>query len=419
VTTAQFESLLKDAIGLDATSIGSSAVERAVRQRQRACGIDDPTAYWAHVSASAAELQALVETVVVPETWFFRDPQAFVVLRRIAQEQGEAGGTLHLLSLPCSTGEEPYSMAMALAESGLPHDRFHVDGVDVSEQALAHARRGSYGRNSFRGSAIGFRDRSFDQVEGGYRLKPSLQARVRFQQGNLFGPTLLPGTARYDVIFCRNVLIYFDRADQARAFTVLSRLLTADGWLFVGPSETAIAREHGFSPAGGPMSFGFRRAPVAADRPVPSGTLAKGQSTRKLPPNRRMSAAFPVRVADPASIAAAAPAAPEPTSDPVKELQQAIALADAGRFDEAAARCEAHARQHGPSAATFALLGVIREAVGDLGEANASYRKALYLDPHHEEALMHLALLMERAGQDEEAGRLRARARRVAMRRGA
>src|ERR1700674_835338 len=150
----EFENLLKRTIGLDAASIGSSAIKRAVQVRAAACNLKDPKAYWRFLCTSKAELQELVEAVIVPETWFFRDGEAFLAMARLAHEEWlpRHARALRLLSLPCSTGEEPYSMAMALLDGGFPVDRFRVDAVDVSTRALEHARHGIYGKNSFRGN---------------------------------------------------------------------------------------------------------------------------------------------------------------------------------------------------------------------------------------------------------------------------
>ena len=186
---ARFEQLLERTMGLSAASIGATAIERAVRARLRACALENEDDYWERILRSRDELQELVEAVVVPETWFFRDPQAFGAMARIAMEEWfpiHGSGTLRLLSLPCSTGEEPYTMAMALIDAGLPTDRFRIDAIDISSHALAKARRGIYGGNSFRGQDFAFRERHFEPEERGYRIGERIRAPIRFVQGNLF-----------------------------------------------------------------------------------------------------------------------------------------------------------------------------------------------------------------------------------------
>ena len=442
MSIADFEKLLQASMGLNVASIGSLAVARAVQERLLACGLEDPDIYWDQVRLSDAELQALIEAVVVPETWFFRDRESFATLGRVAHAdwlRRDRAGPLRLLSLPCSTGEEPYSMAISLLDAGVPGDAFRIDGVDISTRALSLAARAVYGRNSFRGNELAFRDRHFEATAHGYRLSEAARAPVRFQQGNLFAADLLPGAEIYDVVFCRNVLIYFDRPTQDRAIMVLKRLLTAKGVLFVAPSETALPASHDLVSTNLPLAFAFRKANAAAHEPnrtiaAPSGKPppARRPAAPPVPAHRAASArsspiaktvpAGEVRVLAPRSTAgkpdtthgprSADPPA-ERSADPKVDIAEATRLADQGHFVEAATCCEAHLRRHGPSAMAFYLLGLVRDATGSRSEACDYYRKALYLDPDHSDAQIHLAFLMDQQGNRAGAQVLRSRAQRL------
>jgi len=411
---APFEQLLKQAMGLDAASIGSAVVRRAVQERLAACQLPDAQAYWERLGSSAPELQELIEAVVVPETWFFRDPASFAALARLLGEGGRATQglmDLRLLSVPCATGEEPYSMAMALLDAGYPESALRIDAVDISTRALARAQRAVYGRNSFRGSDLAFRDRYFVEIAGGHSPVDAVRRPVRFRHGNLL-EGLTSEAELYDVIFCRNVLIYFDRATQDRAIAVLKRLLKPRGWLFVGPSETALLSDHGFISAKLPLAFAFHKGPAAVgDTKMLRAVHATDTPARRptpvaaapLPP-----AARPRLVPTPA----ATPRPPAPAEVPTG-IDRARRLADQGHLAEAAAHCEAHLRQHGPSAEAFHLLGLVRDASGNAEDAAEQYRKALYLEPDHHEALIHLALLLRKRGDESGAQRLQRRASRL------
>jgi len=384
---------LRETIGLDAGSIGRGVVERAILDRQRAAGAADAIAYLARLRSSKEELQALIEAVVVPETWFFRDPGAFDALSSVVRHGAVPMATepLRLLSVPCSTGEEPYSMAMALLDAGVPSARFQVDAMEISTRALTLAEAATYGRNSFRGSGAMGREHHFEPAPRGRRVCERVRRQVRFRHGNMLACPFAPGRDRFDIVFCRNLLIYFDRAAQDRAIQTLGALLKPEGLLFVGSSEGGLALNHAFVSAKLPMAFAFRRPHARADR---SRTATKRRAAR-------------------ATAAAPAPAAAEAPPVAAVTLEEIRAVADQGRFDEAAALCEEHVRAMGPSADAFCLLGVVRDAAGEVDAAAASYRKALYLEPAHADAVMHLALLVERQGREAEAKVLWSRARRL------
>ena len=390
---AEIVQFLRETIGLDAGSIGRGVVERAILDRQRAAGAADAIAYLARLRSSKEELQALIEAVVVPETWFFRDPGAFDALSSVVRHGAVPMATepLRLLSVPCSTGEEPYSMAMALLDAGVPSARFQVDAMEISTRALALAEAATYGRNSFRGSGAMGREHHFEPAPRGRRVCERVRRQVRFRHGNMLACPFAPGRDRFDIVFCRNLLIYFDRAAQDRAIQTLGALLKPEGLLFVGSSEGGLALNHAFVSAKLPMAFAFRRPHARADR---SRTATKRRAAR-------------------ATAAAPAPAAAEAPPVAAVTLEEIRAVADQGRFDEAAALCEEHVRAMGPSADAFCLLGVVRDAAGEVDAAAASYRKALYLEPAHADAVMHLALLVERQGREAEAKVLWSRARRL------
>ena len=177
------ENLLRRTIGLDSASIGSSLIGQTVRMRMQSRGLTKFEDYGKYLQATPAELNELIEAVVVKETWFFRDKEPFTVLARLVLTEwlpAHPATPLRLLSVPCSTGEEPYSMAMALLDAGLPPERFRIDAVDISSRALETAKHAVYRKNSFRGQARGYRERHFQPAADGYLLNQSVRDRVRF-----------------------------------------------------------------------------------------------------------------------------------------------------------------------------------------------------------------------------------------------
>ncbi|NPT40923.1 chemotaxis protein CheR [Paraburkholderia sp. 1N] len=472
----RFVDLLHRTIGLDAASLGHSAIERAIDQRAAAWCEDGHASatlsdYWDAAQASPSIMQALVETVVVPETWFYRDADAFRALARLAHERLDERGTalpLRILSLPCSTGEEPYTIAMTLLDAGIDAAHLRIDAMDISERSLAVAQRAVYSRNSFRGNAFPFRDIHFTRAEDGWRLAPRIAETVRFSRANLMQ---LDATALgiYDFVFCRNVLIYFDRDAQQRALYALNNVLAENGTLFVGPAETGLLIRYGMQSAKIPLAFAFHRAtpaeaqlngwhtaPLAtaaalamAHSPVPalaplqvfsaapfawpdpvartsfnanlpltfsSGT-PRHATLNEMPPHTPLNG-MSGRPADPLKPTSQSqdltqPQITSPTNAARDTLQAAHALADAGRLTEAANAINVYLEQHAPHAEAFYLLGVLADASGDTNLARGQYRKALYLDPQHGEALAHLATLLELEGDRNGARLLMDRASRA------
>lgn len=416
---AEVEKLLHKVIGLHVETIGPSVVPYAVKQRMAARGVADAADYWQLVSGSRDELQELINAVIIPETWFFRDREAFGAMTRHARTHVSPARPLRLLSLPCSTGEEPYSMAMAMLDAGFAASEFAIDGIDVSTRNVADATRAIYGRNSFRGADIAFRERHFEAVDGGYRPVPAVVKQVRFLVGNLFDLGIAGEPEIYDVVFCRNLLIYFDREQQHRALHRLRRLLAPDGILLVGPAEASLPTLCGFTSARMPMAFAFHKhepSPSAAlkteQRTAPSGKRAPVRPA----PSRLASSIGSARI--PPTVLAPAPDAVRRVPEETAQISLAAieTAANAGRYEEAKTAANRHIATFGPSFGAFYLLALAHDAGHAEQEAIENYRKALYLAPGHRETLAHLALLLERKGDTAEAKVLTARLRRLETR---
>jgi chemotaxis protein methyltransferase WspC len=413
------ETLLRSEIGFEASSIGASAVERAVRLRMKSLGLEKPEDYHALLESSAAEREELFETVVVTETWFFREKESFEAFSQLVQKWllENSAEELRILSVPCSSGEEPYSLAMCLLDLGLTSPRFIIDAVDISARTLERATSAEYGKNSFRGGDMTFRDRYFRKTKDGYILNKSVRECVRFQQDNVLSGMFLAGREPYHFIFCRNLLIYFDTATQGRAREALRGKLRGGGALFVGPAELPIYLDNGFVPANLPMSFACLKG--IGESPQSKGTLttkpfSPSRSSDSLPPNGAAKSKQTAPSTGGSEITKKATAAGNADKNDAG-LEYARKLADAGKLTEAEEACQDHIRQYGPSADGCHLLGLVYDAVGD-PRAEEFYRRALYLMPDHVETLWHMALLMKKNGNESEARVFKRRAERARLR---
>jgi chemotaxis protein methyltransferase CheR len=200
--------------------------------------------------ASGEELTALVDAMATNHTSFFREPQHFQYLESMVVPQLRARRVpvpIKIWSMPCSTGEEAYSLAMMMLDAAVPAG-FTVLASDLSTKALARARTGVYRTQSVaRMSRDVLRrhiERGAGQEDGLVRVTSAVRRYVLFRRLNLVD---MPDLGqRFDIVFCRNLLIYFDQAAQQRAVTALARHLAPGGYLFISHSESLNGVKHPF-----------------------------------------------------------------------------------------------------------------------------------------------------------------------------
>jgi len=396
----EIEELLQKTIGLKVTSIGKPILDRAVRNRMKALSLTDKDTYVDKLKSSSFELHDLIEEVVIPETWFFRDREPFRAMTQYLVNQWLPkynNSLLKVLSVPCSTGEEPYSIAMSLLSSCWPSEKFTVHAVDISHRSVARAKQGIYAEHSFRGSDLAFRSQYFQKKPKHYVLKTSIREKVLFHTGNILNEAFMKGFGVFNVIFSRNVLIYFDLDARKKALNTLYEILHDDGILFVGHAEANLLSNFPFIPAPFPQAFAFFKKPkqelIAEQRKQEFAGIVPAKNktsfTKQIYPSHKE------------------------TKKKLPDLGLARKLANKGELKTAKIICQESLDQCGPSAQAFFLLGLIHDAANDVVQAEKLFRQALYLDPLHEEALVFLALLTEKAGDITEARTLKKRLERL------
>lgn len=456
------EDIMKSHMGLHGSTISDDTVSRAVLRRIEALalatgrerceinvmaqsdGVDQTmqkvSDYLLLLQHSKREIHQLSELLVVPETWFFRYHKSFDYLRQQAKSWIQHYGCpLPILSLPCATGEEPYSIAMALLDAGINADSFRIDAVDISENALAVAKKAEYGSNSFRegrwddrGGQDSYRQRHFTQHGHVYHLNANVRATVRFNNYNIMQPdhlgTVLSGES-YALVFCRNLLIYFDQPTQEKVISRLRQLLYSDGCLFVGHADTGPVNAFaggGFSHLHAP-SFVYRKGNgngiskatslrsdvVSGGRDVANAGLKKAHNIRrKGQPETIIRAKASQRAV---ATAMQSVMSEKRINKPDLSLATVRQQADAGQLSQALAACQRYLKIFTTDADAWALQGIIYAVQGESEAAQKSLNKAVYLDAQHEEALSHLALLADQQGQAETAKRLRQRLARLSQ----
>jgi chemotaxis protein methyltransferase CheR len=346
--------LLSRRVGLRLDPALRHRLERCVREGADAHHLELDT-YVTALEASPALFQDLLNRVTVQETAFFRDPGQYDALaRRVLPGMNSPA---LVWSAGCANGQEAYSLAITLAESGLADWR--VLATDVSTQALGRAAEGRYLEREMTGISASHRQRYFQPDGAAWAIVPWLKQRVDFQRHNLMTdvPPFEPGSC--PVIFCRNVLIYVSPADLLAFLDRLIPWMSPDGYLFLGYSESLWQVTDRFRLVSLGDAFAYQKAGAR-------------QSLQKTPPP--LAGAQPKRFPPP--------------------------LAVEGRVGAS-----------DPEVATLLAAGEAAVGAGDAGRAVAAFRKAAYLDPDHPLAHFQLGLALEAAGDRKAARRAFAAAR--------
>ncbi len=255
-------SLLEARTGQKLTADRLWRVSSALAGVQRHYGLDTLEDLAAELvrPGQAALAQQVVEALLNNETYFFRDRAMFdqlanSVLPALA-ERRQRTRRLSLWSVGCSSGQEVYSLAMLFAEAPARWHGWTIDivGTDVAAAVIDTARRGNYSQFQIqRGLGVAQMVRFFDEAGAGWQANAGLRGMVRFGVHNLLDTAPDPG--RFDLVLCRNVLLYFDRDTRARAFERLGMALASDGYVMLGAGETSVGQTELFVPEKGHTGF--------------------------------------------------------------------------------------------------------------------------------------------------------------------
>lgn len=413
------QQLIKSVMGLAPESVGHDTIERIITRRMSSNGIEKVADYFDLVQKSAEERQDLINEITVPETWFFRDHEPFKVLSDYAKslKAGNNQQRFKILSIPCSTGEEPYSIAMVLRDAGFENKDFKIDAVDISTKVLEKARKGVYSDNSFRGKDISFRDRYFEGKDGIYAISSEIKRTVNFINDNILDKKFIDDKGPYDVVFCRNLLIYFDFETKCKVLKVLHKLMSKHALLVLGHAETGRLPQGLFESVKLPGSFAYKKvdesdtknsscapAPIAKEFKIPQQSKSKPPMTKQaVSPGNKIKQIQSKKVL--------------PQSEPVVNTDEWIesiqCLADKGELKEALTECDKLIANVPDSAQGYYLKGVVLLAFDADGEALDAFKKAIYLNPKHYQSLIHLSVLAEEQGDVRASENFRARADRL------
>lgn len=367
------------------------------------------------------EIEILASRLTIGETYFYRDKRSLDIVEQrilpeLLQKRRSNDQRLRIWSAGCCTGEEPYSVAMLLDRLIPDTGNWNITllGTDINPEFLGKAARGEYGEWSFRDAPDWIRQRYFRSKRGGrFEIDERIRARVRFSCLNLAEdsyPSLTSNTNAMDVIFCRNVLMYFTPQQAKIVVEKLYRSLVDGGWLIVSPAEVSSSLFSRFTAVqcngvtlyrkGNNAGISHRENPPAhlvvdPDQGYPC------LSDQASPLSETMPAAQP-----PASPGYAA--TQESSAVPAQENQRAAGwtardLANQGRLEEAAEQCQVMISADKLNPALYYLLATIRQEQGQIEVAEQSLARALYLDSGFVLAYFALGNLHRSQGKQREA----------------
>ncbi|MBS2030373.1 MAG: hypothetical protein JST54_20895 [Deltaproteobacteria bacterium] len=411
--------LLLERAGLKLAADGEFGLTMALRGRMQTLGMHGSAQYlnYVHGPEQDAELHRLLPLVTVGKTDFFRDARQFDALKRkllpdALERARRERRQLHLWSAACATGEEPYSLAMVAVECGALVSEVNLRASDINGEAIFEAERGVFGQRKLK-PVSSERVAQFFLAEGGdaARVSPEIRKMVKFGVANLAEGGYEVPEGGYDIIFCRNVLIYFDATTMVRTLERIYDALRPGGHLALGYSESLYRIFGRFELAEIEGAFFYRK---------PMGMRASVPERPKTPPmvprleiRSRVTAKFPVLQLEPPSRPKPVPEARPPTPPPATptvvspnlphRLARSVDLIERGQFLEALDLLRALVQAEPESLIGWISLGNLLSVLRRFPEAFAAYERALAVEPLSAEARLFWGIAQVEASHPREA----------------
>ncbi len=385
--------IIEKKIGADINLLGVKNVESAILngiKKSKAKSIEE---YGILLQIDNNIYNSFVEEIIIPKTWFFRNKDSYIYLKNeiIGKWKTEENRVLRVLSIPCSTGEEPYSIASTLFEAGLNKSNFTIDAMDISNNAISFANCGIYPKNHTQIEDVSFINQYiFENGENIY-VDDQLKSQISFINANLLDINSL-NKKKYDIIFCRNVFIYFTKKAREKVILNLKNLLIKGGLIFTGHAELNIFLNSGFIKTGTKNSF------VCS-----VGKKKKKELKKKKKRELKINIKKAIISKEQINIEK------EPT---VLTYQMIKSLADIGEYQKAMLLCETYIEEMKPDAEIFYIKGLIHQLQNSMDNAQVNFEKAIYLKPDYYDALLQMSFLMEKKGKLKSAVLFKNRAKR-------
>ena len=388
-----------------------------VRRRMENTGLTDLSAYFDRLSSGTweEEWDRLIEQLTIGETHFFRHPELFEALRDVVAPTifyGGRDGKVRIWSAACANGAETHSVAMTLyREPRFDPTAWDVSilGTDINREFLLRARRGEYSEWDLRGTSDDVRASCFARGDRLWSVLPEYRKGVEFQYHNLVRhvfPSLAVNLLAFDVILCRNVLMYFERAVVERLVVQMYECLREGGWLLVGHADPSPGLFDIFETVSVPGAVLYRknsRGQLEPTSPSTAHSIRIGSEPlprRAIPPRAQSTK----RTSKPRAIQSSAISEPSATTNSPDgdRLTLVRAAADRGDLDGAAKSCAAWIEENPLNAVPYLHLAIVVDQKGEYVRAVELLKKALYLDRRLIVGQYHLGRVAHRLGRDDE-----------------
>ena len=400
--------IISDIMGMNPDSIGEKSVEFTIDIMFKNSTFSQKEDYLDFLISSKEEQKKLIEEIRVPETWFFRDMAPFEFFQQQLKKYMPINSKrpIRVLSIPCSSGEEAYTIAISAFEAGLLPHQIKITACDISPTALEQAKHGEYSSNSFRHKLSIPVEKYFYRQDDKFLIKNFVKNIIDFRVANIVASNFLQNAMPFDFIFCRNLIIYL--TDEAKAVLLkhFNKKLKPDGSIITGHSEINFFCKNGFSAINYPSAFAVQKAtetikeksiiPII-DQILPTFVPIKPVQTDTKAPT-------PFSTHDKQS---------EEEKKEIIDLEQIKSIADSGDLKQAHSHCLTFLELNNTDPKAYFLIGLISEGLRQFAEAQSYYEKAIYLNPTYLEAMIHLNLLYKKHKQTEKNKLLTARIDRL------
>ncbi len=249
VQFSKFRDYIYNASGIHFSPSNRTILESRLKERLRKSEISDIEEYYKLITSNEGEMKTLLDTVTTNLTRFFRNTAHFnafehyVIPELVKFKKSKGENTVKIWSAGCSTGEEPYSLAMVLIDILPPGFKFDITASDLSLKCLMTAKEGFYSDQKVNGVSEKYLQRYFEKKPNGYLVKEEIRNSVKFDYHNLKAES---GQRNLDIIFCRNVIIYFDEAAQNNVINKFYQAMSNHAYLFIGHSESLFGMDTKF-----------------------------------------------------------------------------------------------------------------------------------------------------------------------------